>query len=392
MGKKTPQAPTPPDPAQTAAAQTQSNVATAQEQQRLNMVGSYGPDGSVSWRADPNSPGGYSQYTELSPGQQSIYDAGNQAQVSALGVANDQIGRVGSALDSQLRAPDLAYAPNTPSLSRVDHTPQYQQDFGYQSAQKRLDPRFDDSGLVMGAQYAQAASRLNPMWDQREERLQTQLANQGLDRNSTAYQTALGDFGRDRNDAYNQAVYSAIGTGADRQNQLYGQGLSSAQLYNQGVGQDYTQNLGAASFRNDTAGRGYGDYLNQVSTNNQIDQQSYANALQNAQFNNERASQDLQNQAYVQNQPLNQFNSLMSSSQVAMPQGFGYTPSQVAGTNVAGIYQNDYQNQLGAYQTKMQNQQSQMGGLFGLGGAVLGGLAGNPGLGYSLGKSLGGGR
>ena len=412
MGKKRPSAPTPPDPAATAAAQSKANIETAQAQQKLNMVGSYGPDGSVSWRADPNSPGGYSQYTELSPGQQSLYDLGNSAQQNALRVANDQIIRVNGALQQPLYMPGLKNidwrpsfdkAPDAPTFDRLQGGPDYQQSFDYDGAQRRLDPRYDDSGAVMAAQYGQAASRLDPMWQHRQDRLETQLANQGLDRNSTAYQTAMGDFGRDRNDAYNQAIYSAIGTGADRQNQLFGQGLSAGQFYNQGVGQDYAQNLGAAQFLNQALAQGYGDYVNQNQVNNQYAQQEYGNAYQNAnfdnnwrqqdfnnyatqtQFNNETANQHLQNQAYVQNQPLNQFNSLMSSSQVSMPQGFGYTPSSVAGTNVAGIYNQDYQNRLGAYQTQMQNRSSMLGGLFGLGGAILGGPIGG-----QIGSAVGG--
>lgn len=98
MGKSTPRAPAPPDPVAISQAQSQSNIATAQEQQRLNMVGSQGPTGSVLWQTDATQPGGYTQVTQLSPEQQQLYNQSMGAQNAALGLATQQIGRVGDAL------------------------------------------------------------------------------------------------------------------------------------------------------------------------------------------------------------------------------------------------------------------------------------------------------
>lgn len=61
--------------------------------------------------------------------------------------------------------------------------------------------------------YSQATSRLDPMWNQREEQMRTRLLNQGLDPQSEAYANALSQFGRDRNDAYSSAMNGAIGQG-----------------------------------------------------------------------------------------------------------------------------------------------------------------------------------
>lgn len=58
--------------------------------------------------------------------------------------------------------------------------------------------------------YGQAQSRLDPMWNQREEQNRTRLINQGFDPNSQAYQQQMGSFGRDRNDAYQGAMNNAV--------------------------------------------------------------------------------------------------------------------------------------------------------------------------------------
>jgi hypothetical protein len=73
------------------------------------------------------------------------------------------------------------------------------------------------------------------------------------------------------------------------------------------------------------------------------------------------------------NQPINEITALMSGGQVSMPQ-FQNTPqSQVSGVDYAGLVQNNYANQVQAAQAKSQQQNAMLGGLFGLGGAALGG-------------------
>lgn len=73
------------------------------------------------------------------------------------------------------------------------------------------------------------------------------------------------------------------------------------------------------------------------------------------------------------NQPINEISALMSGSQVSQPT-FSATPSTgVAGTDVAGITQNAYNAENQQYQTQMSQSNAAMGGMFGLGGTVLGG-------------------
>jgi hypothetical protein len=73
--------------------------------------------------------------------------------------------------------------------------------------------------------FGAATSRLDPMFAQREESMQAQLANQGLDPGSEAYTNAAGNFGRERSDAYTQALANAIGQGTAAGNAIFQQGL-----------------------------------------------------------------------------------------------------------------------------------------------------------------------
>lgn len=82
---------------------------------------------------------------------------------------------------------------------------------------------------AIDAGFGQATSRLNPMWDRREEQARTRLLNQGLDPTSEAYKNSMGDLGMQRNDATNQAMFSAIGQGQSAGDSVFRNNLMSQQ-------------------------------------------------------------------------------------------------------------------------------------------------------------------
>jgi hypothetical protein len=85
------------------------------------------------------------------------------------------------------------------------------------------------------------------------------------------------------------------------------------------------------------------------------------------------ARQQGANEALIQRQlPLNEFNAMRTGSQVGMPQFTGVPTSQMANTDVAGITQAGYQNQMAAYNAQNQQNNAFMGGLFGLGSSLIG--------------------
>lgn len=391
MGKSAPKAPEPVDPTKTIAAQTASNEAAARLQQQLGMVGSYGPAGSVTYRADPNSPSGYSQYTELSPDQQRIYDLGNSATAGAYQTANDQIGRVNTALGQQLTPPQLmeSYNQGAPIQTSFNRGPGQQYYFNQggnvvgsfdqggpltssfnqgapvqttfnqggdltrsfnpgQTVQGSVGPTdfSADRNAVTDSEWERARSRLDPMWNQAEDKNRLRLSNQGLSQNSTAYKNSMDDFGRSKNDAYDTALSSAIRAGSDQQQRLfdqsvqqgqfannaagqqyaqnmgsanfgneaaladYNRNIGAAQFANQGAGQQYSQNLGAAQFGNQTAGQQYSQNLGAAQFGNQAVGQRYSQNLGAADFRNNAA-----NTTFGQNQSLAGFNNAASAQQ-----------------------------------------------------------------------------
>lgn len=76
------------------------------------------------------------------------------------------------------------------------------------------------------------------------------------------------------------------------------------------------------------------------------------------------------------NQPLNEILALMSGSQVQQPNFVNTPQSQLPTVDYAGLVQNNYQNQMNAYNQQMAGRQNLLGGLFGLGAGLLSGGAG----------------
>ena len=92
----------------------------------------------------------------------------------------------------------------------------------------------------------------------------------------------------------------------------------------------------------------------------------------------------IQEMLTARNQPINEISTLMNGGQVTMPQFQQYQGGNVAGTDVAGITQQNYQNQLAAYQQKVASRNAMMGGIAGMAGSLAmapmtggGSLAGN---------------
>ena len=71
------------------------------------------------------------------------------------------------------------------------------------------------------------------------------------------------------------------------------------------------------------------------------------------------------------NQPINEITALMSGSQVSNPTFQNTNEPTIPTTDVAGIINNNYQQQYQNYQSQMQNYNQIMGGLFGTGAAAV---------------------
>ena len=174
MGKSS-KAPAAPDPKETAAAQTGTNVTTALANAQLGNVNQYGPDGSVTYKTnggqtfvDPTSGAKYfipqyEQTTSLSPQQQLIKNENDKAQLNLGTIAQEQTGFLRDYL-------------NKPVDLSNDAT----------------DARLMELGR----------KRLDPIISQRDEDLRTRLANQGVKAGSDAYAREMNTANQANNDAY----------------------------------------------------------------------------------------------------------------------------------------------------------------------------------------------
>lgn len=166
-----PSPPSPPDPAQTAAAQAQANKDTAITQYGLNATNQVTPQGSLTYNQIGTWEDGTPRFEAVqsySPEQQKLYDLGTQTQTNLGQLGVDQSAKVANIL-------------NTP---------------------------FDLNSAISTQQSDIAKSLLDPVWQQRESALQSQLANKGIQQGSEAYTNALRDFGMQRDNAYNSALLS----------------------------------------------------------------------------------------------------------------------------------------------------------------------------------------
>jgi hypothetical protein len=162
-------APTPPDPYATAAAQSKSNIATAQAQQGMNMTNQSNPFGNLNYSQTGTNPDGtpkYSAATTLSAPMQGIFD-------QSTGAANKLLGSGAGALGGQ--GLDLSYNGTTAALDKLNQ------------------------------------ARLDPQWAQNTEQQQSKLAAQGLQPGMPGYDNAMRVFNQGKNDAYNSANLADYG-------------------------------------------------------------------------------------------------------------------------------------------------------------------------------------
>lgn len=154
--------------------------------------------------------------------------------------------------------------------------------------------------------------RLAPEMDRSSEALRAQLANQGVAQGSQAYASAMDQMNRQRNDLSSQAALQGIGLGMQQQGMMFDQ---------------------AGQLRN-----------------NQMSEQAFLRGL-----------------------PLNEFNALRTGTQVGMPQFPGFAQqATTGGADILGATQAGYNANLGAVNAQNAATSNTIGGLFGMGGALLG--------------------
>jgi hypothetical protein len=159
-----------PDPAETAAAQTASNVETATAQFELGATNQITPYGNLTYEQTGTSESGTPTYTAtqtLTPDQQRLLDIGERTATTMGRTAEQQAKAVQSTLAEPI---DLSNSA----------TEAYLFDLG--------------------------SAQLDPFYDEEQAQLETQLANQGIMPGSDAYVDAMNQFADQENDAYNELL------------------------------------------------------------------------------------------------------------------------------------------------------------------------------------------
>jgi hypothetical protein len=261
-------------------------------------------------------------------------------------MANAQSGRISNLLSNSM---DLSGAPSAGNAQNILNVPQ---------AATSYDP-----GGPIATSYGPAdnfsadrqrvedslMARMNPQLAIEKQGITQQLADQGIRYGSQAYSDAMMNYSRQADDAR----WGAIQQAGQEQQRMTQEAQAQAAFQNQAQGQQYTQNAAMAQFGN----AGLAQQLAQ--------QQTGFNAQQAA------LNQYLQQQFAIRNQPINEISALLSGSQVQQPNFINTPGAQIPTTDIAGLVNQNFNQQLGIYQQQNQNYQTLAGGILGLGAGAL---------------------
>jgi hypothetical protein len=383
LGK--PSAPAAPDPVATANAQTASNKETAIANAALNRVNQYTPYGSSTYSTNGTDANGIPEYTQnvtLSPEQQSLYNKYTQGQNSLGDIALGMQGQVANAYANPINtsgAPGLQYSAQgygSPTSAINNSGPGLAGSFGNSgpNMQGAID-NGDYAAQIKNAQdaaYRGQTQYLDPQFEQGQKAMDNSLINQGITQGSEAGNNARNNYALQKQRAYQGASDAATLAGQNEQNTLFNQAAQRGNFVNAANQQGYNQALGQASFQNAANAQGFGQGVSAADLQNQANQQGYSQSLGNANLNNQGNAQYLQQLFALRNQPLNEYNALTSGAQVTNPNFMSVPGAAQANTDIQGITNDAYQNQLKAYNSKMSGINNLFGVAGSLGGAAIG--------------------
>jgi hypothetical protein len=363
-----PSAPAAPNYAAAAQETAQGNLDAARAATAANRVNQVTPYGNLDYTISGEDPYGNPTWTATT----SLSDTGrqllNNQNAASLGLGSAITSQLGQVQDVMGRGfnpntPAIQYGGQAPTLGQVGQAGQAQ---GMGNAPE-LQTGLDYQGME-GWDKATALlnQRLQPQIQQSEERLQAQLANQGIVPGTEAYNRAMTQQGQRTNDLLTQAQLA----GQNVQQNMFGQALQGGQFANQAMlGQNQAQ-LGNVAQSNQALQQNYANQLAAQQQNNQVAQQMFANQQSGANLSNQ-AQQQAYNQALTQyNMPLNTLSALRTGAQVQNP-SFVNSAQQAttSGADLLGAAGMQYNAQMGDFNAKQAAQQNFNQGLMGLGGA-----------------------
>jgi hypothetical protein len=361
-----PEQPAPPNPQATAQAATGTNIGTAIANAAMNNMNQVTPDGTQTYNqtgtynyTDPYTGQTYAipQYTQtqtLSPAQQALKAQGDATKLNLATMGNEQSAKLSDWLSSPF---SIAGAPAAGDPNAISGVPSASTTFGdagqqqtslgdtgqqqttlgpYGQQQTSLAPygnvqgslgntgqqqtTFDQTGDITQSYGAgdfsadrqnvqdSLMARINPQLSLEKQKLEQQLADQGIRYGSQAYNNAMLPYNQQANDARFSAI-SQAGTEQQRmmdmaaqragfqnaaQQQAYNQAQGRGQFANTAQAQNFQQGLAAGQFANSAQQQQYGQALGAGQFANAAQQAQYGQALGAGQFANEAQAQAYQ--------------------------------------------------------------------------------------------------
>jgi hypothetical protein len=361
------------------------------QQTWANRADQTNPYGSTKWGSekviDPatgQEVTKWTQTTDIAPELKGAYDSQLGVQTGRSELAQSMMGRLGGELGQapdysqltpwgqQMQAGNLQATTNPYSFGDPrSQSPALQNSLNYSNLQN-----VDNSGAsrqrAEDAIYKSATSRLDPQWAAQQSQLETQLANQGITRNSAAYQNAMNALQTQKTDAYQQAQMGAVtGAGAEAQRnsaidmslrqQQAAEAGNQGQFGNAAQQAAYQQALQSGTFGLSQQQQAFGQQQ-------QAGSQNFSQQLQAGQYQNQQRQQQLAEMLQQRGLTLNEINSLMSGQQVQNPNFAAYNQQQgVAPTDYTGAAKNQYGAQMDQYNAQQAQSGQTVGALASLG-------------------------
>lgn len=345
MGKSAPAAP---DYTAAARASGESSKEVTNMQTWANRPTQITPWGTTSWEADraidPATRQPVTTWTQtqtLDPDSQAALDSQLGLMKDKSELASGMMGRLESDFSDPMDWQQFGQMQGGVNAEDIDRStlPEgvYSVDRGENYRQQAED-----------ALYGRRTSRLDPMFDQRQQALEIKLANQGLSAGDEAYDDAMANFGRERTDAYDAAMQESIMGGGAEASRMLDMDLAAGNFANTARGQYLGEEMGLKDRR----------YLQ---SNQEADR---ANAIRTAMINEEMMRRGTN---------LNEMNAIMSGQQVQTPVMPSYNmASKAQPVDYMGAASSQYSAALDAYNAKQMGLQGMMGGIGGIAQAGMG--------------------
>lgn len=325
----------------------------------------------------------------LSPEEQAIYDTNQRSRSALAAMGEQQLGRINQSFNApsvQGNLYDPSGALSTEGLFNFSQDPsQYlpNQEYQFTPTSSDLDSysQYSTAPGMDGFQDIRSdlVNREQFRFDRAREDLENDLLVRGLDPGSKAWERRMDDLNRAENDF----SLAATGQAAGIQNSLFNMEnqAKNTKLGAQGTfaGIEQSQKGQAADI-----GQGLFDMEGQRR------QQDIAERTTAYDYGKDWRNTQIQEDAYFRNEPLNQYNSLTTGTQIGMPQFTGYTGFQTNAPDFAGAEQETYNRSLYDQQRKDSNRNALISGLGGIAGTALGGYARGGGFDRGLFSGFGG--